>query len=80
MFHSTGLSWWLSGKRIHLPIQERWVQSLGWEGNGNTLYYSCLGNSKDRGAWWATVNGVTKEVAKELDTTEQLSNYNHSTT
>ena len=31
------------------------------EGNGNPLWYSCLGNRKDRGAWWATVHGVTKE-------------------
>ena len=23
-------------------------------GNGNPLQYSCLGNPKDRGAWWAT--------------------------
>ena len=29
-------------------------------GNGNPLQYSCLGNSMDRGAWWATVHGVTK--------------------
>ena len=29
------------------------------EKNGNTLQCSCLGNSKDRGAWWATVHGVT---------------------
>ena len=29
------------------------------EGNGNPLQYSCLGNSMDRGAWWATVPGVT---------------------
>ena len=29
-------------------------------GNGNTLQYSCLENSKDRGAWWATVHGVVK--------------------
>ena len=28
--------------------------------NGNPLQYSCLGNSMDRGAWWATVHGVTK--------------------
>ena len=25
------------------------------EGNGNPLWYSCLGKSMDRGAWWATV-------------------------
>ena len=31
------------------------------EGNDNTLQYSCLGNTVDRGAWWATVHGVTKE-------------------
>ena len=30
------------------------------EGNGNPLQYSCLGNPMDRGAWWATVNGVVK--------------------
>ena len=29
-------------------------------GNGNLLQYSCLGNPMDRGACWATVNGVTK--------------------
>ena len=37
----------------------------GWgrlpaEGNGNPLQYSCLENLMDRGAWWATVHGVTK--------------------
>ena len=30
------------------------------EGNGYRLQYSCLENSMDRGAWWATVCGVTK--------------------
>ena len=30
------------------------------EGNGNPLQYSCLENPKDRGAWQATVCGVTK--------------------
>ena len=29
-------------------------------GNGNPLQYSCLGNLMDRGAWWATVHGVSK--------------------
>ena len=32
------------------------------EGNGNPLLYSCLGNLMVRGAWWATVHGVTKEL------------------
>ena len=41
-----------------------WGSSPG-EGNGNPLQYSCLENPIDRGAWWATVHGVTKE----LDTT-----------
>ena len=29
-------------------------------GHGNPLQYSCLGNSKDRGAWLAAVHRVTK--------------------
>ena len=35
------------------------------EGNGSPLQYSCLGTPMDRGAWWATVY----VVAKELDMT-----------
>ena len=30
------------------------------EGNGNPLQYPCLGNPMDRGAWWATVHGMTR--------------------
>ena len=30
------------------------------EGNGNPLQYSCLEESMDKGAWQATVHGVTK--------------------
>ena len=29
-------------------------------GNGYPLQYSCLENPMDRGAWWATVHGITK--------------------
>ena len=29
-------------------------------GNGNTFQYSRLDKPMDRGAWWATVQGVTK--------------------
>ena len=32
------------------------------EGNGNPLQYSCLENPTDKGAWWATVHGVAKEL------------------
>ena len=35
------------------------------EEDGNLLQYSCLGNTMDRGAWWAIVH----EVAEELDVT-----------
>ena len=35
--------------------------------NGYPLQYSCLENPMDRGAWWATVHGIT-----ESDTAEQL--------
>ena len=34
------------------------------EENGNPLQYACLGNSMDKGAWWAAVHGVTKESHK----------------
>ena len=30
------------------------------EGNGNSLQYSCLENSMEGGAWWATVHGIAK--------------------
>ena len=30
------------------------------EENVNPFQYSCLENSKDREAWWATVHGVAK--------------------
>ena len=55
----------------NLPtMQETWVQSLSQEDHlqkemANPLQYLCLGNPMDRGAWWVTVHGITKE----LDTT-----------
>ena len=36
-------------------------------GNGNPLQYPCLENSVDRGAWWATVPGVTKSQTQLSD-------------
>ena len=40
------------------------------QGNVYPFQYCCLENSKDKGAWRATVHGV----AKESDTTEGLNN------
>ena len=44
---------------------KRWDLIPGLErspggGHGNPPQYSCLENPMDRGAWWATVHGVTK--------------------
>ena len=43
------------------------------EGNGNPLQYSCLENLMDRGAWWATVPGVTKSQTRLSDFTSLTS-------
>ena len=42
-----------------------WIPGSGRspeEGNGNPFQDSLLGNPMDRGAWWAAVHGVTKEL------------------
>ena len=57
---------WLSGKEYTcnagdmdlIPGSKR----CPGEGNGNPLQYSCLRKSKDRGAWQATVDGISKEL------------------
>ena len=40
------------------------------EGNGNPLQYSCLENPMDRGAWQATIHGITR-VGHDLVTKPQ---------
>ena len=40
--------------------RETCVQSLGWD----DPRYSCLENPVDRGAWRATVHGVTKSLTR----------------
>ena len=39
-------------------------------GNDNPLQYSCLENPMDKGAWWATAHGVTKNriLLRQLST------------
>ena len=41
-----------------------WGRSPG-EGKGYSLQYSGLWNSMDRGAWWATIHGVTESDMTE---------------
>ena len=38
-------------------------------GNGTPLQYSCLENPMDKGAWWATVHGVSKNRTQLSDLT-----------
>ena len=63
-----GKPWWLSGKESACSAEEAgdagWIPGLErspGEGNYNQLQYSFLGNPMDRGAWWTTVHGITKE-------------------
>ena len=44
-------------------------------GHGNLLQYSCLENPMDRGAWWATVNRLTKSKAwlSDISSVQSLS-------
>ena len=60
-----GLPWWLSGKEPSCNAGDmgsipKSGRSPG-EGSGNPLQYSCLGSPMNRGAWRATVHGVSKE-------------------
>ena len=49
----------ISAKAGHVGLIPESGRSPG-EGSGNPLYYSCLENPMDRGAWWATVHEVIK--------------------
>ena len=45
------------------------------QGNDNSLQYSCLENSMDRGAWRATVHGVTKGQTQLRDYTQRQDSF-----
>ena len=44
---------------------EPWVRKIPGGGNGSPLPYSCLENSKDRGAWQATVHEPAESDTNE---------------
>ena len=68
------LPWWLNSKEYSCQCRRHrrlrfnpWVGRSPGVGNGNLLQYSCLENSMDRGAWWATVHRVTKSWTQLSD-------------
>ena len=69
----TGLPRWLSCNESTCQCRRHefdpWVGSgrSPGGGHGNLLHYSCLGNPMDRGAWWATIHGVTKSWTRLSD-------------
>ena len=46
------------------------------EGNGNPLQYSCLENPMERGAWKATVHGVTRVGHNLANKERERENFN----
>ena len=59
-------------KEIVLDLWKRWVVNMVGleevEGNGNPVQYSCLENSMDGGAWWATQSMESQRVGDALVT------------
>ena len=61
-----------------------WTE-LNWRGSerhpgeehGYPLQYSCLENPMDRGAWWATVHGVTKHQTWLSNWTTKTKPFDH---
>jgi len=58
------LPWWLSGKESTPNVGDLGlIPGLGrspGEGNGSSLWYSCLENSMDRGGWQATIHAKSR--------------------
>jgi len=64
---------------IELPCRRHafnpWVRKIPGGGTGNIPQYSCLEKPMDRGAWWATVHGVSKSRTDwEINTSLTLGN------
>ena len=66
-----GLPWWLSGKESACQCRrcerlgfDPWVRKILWKRKWQPTLVSCLENSLDRGAWWATAYGVAKSQTR----------------
>ena len=46
-----------------------WLLKESGEASGPPLWYSCLENPMDGGAWWAAVHGVAKSQTGQSDFT-----------
>ena len=46
--------------KVHLVKAMVFPMAMSGEGNGNPLWYSCLENPVDRGAWWAAIYEVAQ--------------------
>ena len=75
----SGLHRWCSSKNP--PVRARHTGDMGsipgsgrspGGGNLNPFHYSCLGNSMDKGPWWATI-----KRAAELDMTKHAHTHTH---
>ena len=60
----------VKGSKIFLSLRKSFRSPGG--GNDNPLQYSCQDNPTDRGAWWATVHGVTESDITEATYTLTL--------
>jgi len=80
--HLHGLPWWLNiknksacqGRRYRrLAYNPRGQEDSPGGGNGNPLWYSCLGNPMNRATWWATPSMGSQRVGHDLVTQKQQS-------
>ena len=80
--HLHGLPWWLNikkksacqGRRYRrVAFNSRGQEDAPGGGNGNPLWYSCLGNPMDRATWWATPSMGSQRVGHDLVTQKQQS-------
>ena len=72
--NDVGLPWWLRGEELPANAGDvGLIPGLGrciGEGNGNPLWYSCLGSPMGRGVWWTTVHRLVS-VQHDLVTRQQ---------